>query len=223
MRHLVAGCQAVSLSAASIDLILDRRRRVPACSGPVRMTEPARTHMKRPSNTGLTLLRVSRLAAGRPWGGKLIAGPLVLPCALGRAGLAHRKREGDGATPAGRRRVLLFLLRRETRPAALRAPTRFIRKGDVWCDDPTSFSYNRSLRGPSRLGHEELWRADRLYDVIGVLDYNIRPRVLGRGSAIFLHIATDDLAATAGCVALRPRDMARLLPRLARRATLVIG
>ena len=45
----------------------------------------------------------------------------------------------------------------------------------------------------------------------------ISPRVLGRGSAIFFHIAKDGLTPTAGCVALRPRDMARLLPRLARR------
>jgi L,D-peptidoglycan transpeptidase YkuD (ErfK/YbiS/YcfS/YnhG family) len=68
-----------------------------------------------------------------------------------------------------------------------------------------------------------MWRADHLYDVVGVLDYNIRPRVRGRGSAIFFHIATDDLTPTAGCVALRARDMARLLPRLARRVTLLIG
>ncbi len=61
-----------------------------------------------------------------------------------------------------------------------------------------------------------MWRKDRLYDVVGVMDYNIRPRLRGRGSAIFFHIATDDLSPTAGCVALRPRDMARLLPRLGR-------
>ncbi len=73
------------------------------------------------------------------------------------------------------------------------------------------------------LGHEELWRGDRLYDFIGVLDYNLRPAVRGRGSAIFFHVATDDLGPTAGCVALRLRDLARLAPRLARRVTLEIG
>ena len=61
--------------------------------------------------------------------------------------------------------------------------------------------------------------SDRLYDFVGVLDHNIRPAVRGRGSAIFFHVATEDLAPTAGCVALRARDLARLLPRLARRAT----
>jgi L,D-peptidoglycan transpeptidase YkuD (ErfK/YbiS/YcfS/YnhG family) len=46
--------------------------------------------------------------------------------------------------------------------------------------------------------------------------------VRGRGSAIFFHIATDDLSPTAGCIALRARDMARLLPRLGRKVALLI-
>lgn len=178
----------------------------------------------RGSPRGLSRLLVARLATGRPHEGRLIAGSLVLRCALGRASVTAQKREGDGATPSGRFALLYFFARRgKVSLAKLRAPTRFTRRGDIWCDDPASFLYNRPLRGPSRLSHEEMWRADHLYDVVGVLDYNIRPCARGRGSAIFFHIATDDLSPTAGCVALRTRDMARLLPRLARRVTLVIG
>lgn len=169
------------------------------------------------SRRALTLLRiVRRFDGGPPHRGRLIAGTLVIPCALGRAGVTRAKREGDGATPAGRLHLLSLMIRPGRGSAAYAVPTRFIRPGDLWCDDPASFSYNRPLRGPSRLGHERLWRDDRLYDVVGVLDYNIRPRVRGRGSAIFFHIATEQLGPTAGCVALRARDMARLLPRLAR-------
>ena len=76
------------------------------------------------------------------------------------------------------------------------------------------------------VGSSRTWTSDPLVideDIVGVLDYNIRPRVAGRGSAIFFHIAKDDLAPTAGCVALRPRDMERLLPRLARRVTLLLA
>jgi L,D-peptidoglycan transpeptidase YkuD (ErfK/YbiS/YcfS/YnhG family) len=67
-----------------------------------------------------------------------------------------------------------------------------------------------------------MWRGDGLYDVVFVLDHNIHPRRAGRGSAIFLHCARPNLAPTLGCVALRPADMRRLLPRLARGVTLVI-
>jgi L,D-peptidoglycan transpeptidase YkuD (ErfK/YbiS/YcfS/YnhG family) len=168
----------------------------------------------------VTTLRVSRRIGGRPHEGRLIAGGLALPCAIGRAGITHAKREGDGATPAGRWRLIGFYLRR---PAPLRAPWKPTRKSDLWCDDARSFLYNRPLGAPSRLSHEEMWRKDHLYDVVGVMDYNIVPRIRGRGSAIFFHIATDDLGPTAGCVALRARDMARLLPRLGRRAAIVVN
>jgi L,D-peptidoglycan transpeptidase YkuD (ErfK/YbiS/YcfS/YnhG family) len=172
---------------------------------------------------GVTRLLVARRPGARPHEGRLIAGSLVLPCALGRAGITRNKREGDGATPAGRWRLLYFYLRK---PAPLRAPWRLTRPGDIWCDDARSFLYNRPLKAPlarARLSHEDMWRKDRLYDLVGVMDYNIRPAVRGRGSAIFFHIATGDLGPTAGCVALRARDMARLAPRLARRVTLIVG
>lgn len=173
--------------------------------------------IRKPAIQGVALLRVARRIGGKPHEGRLIAGPVVLPCALGGNGITHFKREGDGATPAGGWRLLHFYMRR---PAPLRLPWRLTRRDDIWCDDARSFLYNRPLRAPSRLSHEEIWRRDRLYDVVGVMDYNIRPRQRGRGSAIFFHIAADDLSPTAGCVALRAADMRRLLARLAKRAVI---
>ncbi|MGD9544034.1 MAG: L,D-transpeptidase [Methylocystis sp.] len=175
---------------------------------------------KRAKSAGLRLLRVARRIGGSPHDGRLIAGSLLLPCALGRAGITRNKREGDGATPAGRWPLLYFYLRA---PISLRLPWRRTRPRDLWCDDPRSFLYNKPLCAPSRLGHEEMWRQDGLYDAVGVMGYNLRPRRRGRGSAIFFHIAAEDLSPTAGCVALRARDMRRLLPRLGRRVALLIG
>lgn len=172
-----------------------------------------------PHGKNVTRLRVSRRIGGKPHEARLIAGALVLPCAIGRAGITHVKREGDGATPSGRWRLSQFYLRTA---APLRAPWRLTRRDDIWCDDAPSFLYNRPLRAPLRLSHEEMWRKDGLYDVVGVMDYNIMPRRLGRGSAIFFHIATEDLGPTAGCVALRARDMRRLAPRLGRAAFIYV-
>ena len=97
-----------------------------------------------------------------------------------------------------------------------------LRRDSAWCDDSGDRNYNRPVRLPYGRSREGMWRDDRLYD-IGLLDYNIRPRVEGRGSAIFFHLAREDLSPTAGCVALKRADMRRLLPRLSRRAVMVVG
>ena len=173
---------------------------------------------------GLRRLIVTRAIGEPPHRARLIAGGVIFRCALGRAGLVRAKREGDDGTPIGAWRLLLLLHRpAKLSRAGLRLPTRQLRQSDHWCDDRKSFLYNRPLRDPSRFHSEKLWRDDALYDIVGVLDYNIRPARRGHGSAIFFHIATHDLAPTEGCVALRAADMARLTPRLARQITLVVG
>jgi L,D-peptidoglycan transpeptidase YkuD (ErfK/YbiS/YcfS/YnhG family) len=147
--------------------------------------------------------------------GTLTAGPLHARCAIGRAGITGDKREGDGATPRGRFRLLAAMYRPDRLPRPkTHLPLTAIRPDAGWCDDPASPAYNQPVRLPFPADHEELWRSDRLYDVVVVLDYNIRPTIRGAGSAIFLHLATPDYAPTAGCVAISFETMLRLLPRL---------
>lgn len=133
-------------------------------------------------------------------------------CSLGRSGVSARKEEGDGATPAGAlplRRVL-YRADRVAVPTAV-VPREPIGARDGWCDDPFHADYNRPVPLPHPGRAEELWRADPLYDVVGVLGWNDAPVERGRGSAIFLHVARPDYGPTEGCVALHLPDLLALL------------
>jgi L,D-peptidoglycan transpeptidase YkuD (ErfK/YbiS/YcfS/YnhG family) len=156
--------------------------------------------------------------------GLLRCGPLQLPCALGRSGLMHLKREGDGATPAGRMRLLSLVLRPDRGPPPVSAlPSCVMRPNDGWCEDKTSGRYNRPIRLPATDGHETMWRADHLYDMVGIFDWNLSPRIRGRGSAIFLHLARPGYGPTAGCIALSRRDLRLLLAAAGPRPVFVVG
>lgn len=163
----------------------------------------------------LTLLKVRRLAGLPRHRGKLIAGPLILPCALGPAGIVRGKREGDGGTPRGRMALLRLHARPDRPRPATALPVTAIRPDAGWCDDPAHRAYNRPVPLPFAASHERMWREDALYDLVVELDWNRRPAARpGRGSAIFMHAARPGFAATAGCVALRPADLRRLLRRV---------
>ena len=147
--------------------------------------------------------------------GVLRAGGLWRACALGRTGVVASKHEGDGGTPRGILRPLALLYRADRGPRPVSAlPTNAIRADSGWCDDPDDRCYNRPVRLPYAGRHERLWRDDRLYDLLVVLDHNTEYPVPGRGSAIFLHVAAPGLAATEGCIAVDPPALRALLAYL---------
>jgi len=123
-----------------------------------------------------------------------------IPCTIGRGGLTGRKSEGDGATPRGTHRLVGMLYRpdRMARPAEWALP---IRPGDLWSDDVKDPDYNMMVRVPHDFSHEDLRRADPMYDLIILTDWNWPYPVKGRGSAIFLHQYRRPGHPTAGCVA----------------------
>lgn len=170
---------------------------------------------------------IDRLVVTPDWSnrstGRLLAGGIVIRCALGRSGLVTMKREGDRGTPIGVFALTSGFVRRDRlSPDRSGIPLRATRVLDGWCDDPRSGAYNRYLRLPVTAGHERLWRKDRLYDVVLVLDHNHSPRQKGGGSAIFFHLADGGYGPTAGCVAISLADMRRLLPRLSRKTLISI-
>lgn len=137
-------------------------------------------------------------------------------CALGRSGIKAGKREGDGATPAGTFPLLRVLYRPDKfpQPPASGLPVAAIAPDDGWCDEPSHPAYNRPVKLPFAASHEELWRADNLYDLIAVVGYNDDPVVPGQGSAIFLHVAREGHAPTAGCLAFNREDLLEIVARL---------
>lgn len=133
-------------------------------------------------------------------------------CAIGAGGVREDKVEGDGATPAGAYplRHLYFRNDRLVLPK-VRLPARPIGEHDGWCDDPRSPAYNRLVRIPNEWSHEKMWREDGLYDLLVVVGYNDDPPEGEWGSAIFLHIARDDMSPTHGCVAFAREDLLELV------------
>ena len=54
---------------------------------------------------------------------------------------------------------------------------------------PQDRNYNRPVQHPYPASAEHMWRPDGLYDLVVVMGYNDRPRITGRGSAVFMHVA----------------------------------
>ena len=133
---------------------------------------------------------------------------------LGRSGLSTHKREGDGATPAGTYRLGANAYGIEANPGVHGGYRRLV-CGDWWDEDAGSASYNTfqhvacgatpSFGG----GSEALWRISPQYRYFAVVEYNVRPTVRGRGSAIFLHVSAG--RPTAGCVSLPEAQLVRVL------------
>lgn len=144
--------------------------------------------------------------------GSLRLGCAEYRCALGPTGIISHKHEGDGGTPAGcfPLRSVMYRSDRLTRPDT-KLPCRALKESDGWCDDPSHRDYNQLISRPHPARHETLWRDDHVYDVIVEVGFNDQPPVLGKGSAIFMHIARDDYAPTEGCIALNMDDLLAVL------------
>lgn len=170
----------------------------------------------------LSMIQV-RTRPGSRMRGVLLAGPLAIPVVLGRSGIRANKYEGDGATPRGRFRLIRLWWRADRHPRPRTGlPARRITPDLAWCENAADRRYNRPFRRSANEPGDRLWRDDHLYDYIVEIDHNTRPRVAGRGSAVFVHLARPNLSPTAGCVALGTGDLQRLLAGLGPRTQIDI-
>jgi L,D-peptidoglycan transpeptidase YkuD (ErfK/YbiS/YcfS/YnhG family) len=155
--------------------------------------------------------------------GWLLAGGRAVPIALGRSGILANKREGDGATPRGKFRPLRLWWRADRRAApGTLLPLRRIGPDDAWSEDPADRRYNRPVKRKGGENGDRLRRKDHLYDLIVEIDHNTQPRITGRGSAVFIHLARPGFAPTAGCVALDGKRLRWLVERLGPRTRIDI-
>ncbi|MEM7732083.1 MAG: L,D-transpeptidase family protein [Pseudomonadota bacterium] len=138
---------------------------------------------------------------------------VLYPCVIGRGGLSEDKCEGDGATPVGVHRIVEVHYRpdRLARPNLSAVP---ISPGDLWSDDAGRDDYNMPVRAPYAGSHEVMRRADPMYDLVLVTDWNYPDAQAGRGSCIFMHQWRRPGFPTAGCVALRRDHLRQIAARI---------
>ena len=91
-----------------------------------------------------------------------------------------------------------------------------------WCDDPRSRNYNKLIKLPSNYKHEKLFKKENIYDIILVLNYNMRPIKKNKGSAIFIHVSKKNFKKTEGCVAIQKRDLLKIVKEIKKNTKVMI-
>ena len=145
-------------------------------------------------------------------------------CALGKSGIRKKKIEGDNITPKGTFKIIKIYYRKD-KIKKINSAFKLIeiKKNMGWCDDPKSKKYNQLIKLPSKYKHEKLFRNDRIYDLILVLDYNMNPVIKNKGSAIFIHIAKNNYCKTKGCIALKKKDLIEIVSKIKRDTKVIIN
>ena len=149
---------------------------------------------------------------------------LKFRCALGKAGIKKKEKEGDNVTPKGIFKITSMYYRPDRIKNITTAVKKIkIKKNIGWCDDPDSHFYNQQISLPNKFGHEKLYRNDHLYDLILVINYNTNPIIKNKGSAIFIHIAKKNYKKTKGCIALKRANLIQLVSKIKKNTKIKIN
>ena len=149
---------------------------------------------------------------------------LKFRCALGKAGIKKKEKEGDNVTPKGIFKITSMYYRPDRIKNIITAIKKIkIKKNIGWCDDPDSHFYNQQISLPTKFNHEKLYRNDNLYDLVLVLNYNTNPIIKNKGSAIFIHIAKKNYKKTKGCIALKKKHLIELISKIKKNTQIEIN
>ena len=139
-------------------------------------------------------------------------------------GISKKKKEGDFCTPSGKFNFESLLYRKDRiKNLRVNIPKVQIKKNYGWCDDPASNKYNKLIKFPFNYSAEKLFLKNNIYDLILVINYNRKPIIKNKGSAIFLHLTNRKYSYTKGCLAIRKKDFLNILPLIKKKTKLVIG
>ncbi len=133
---------------------------------------------------------------------------------VGKKGIGNKRKEGDLITPKGEFKIKYILYRKDRVKISTRLKKKIIKKNMGWCDDPRSSHYNKLVRLPLAYKHEKLFKKENTYDIILVLNYNMRPIKKNKGSAIFIHVAKKSFKRTEGCVAIKKLNLIKLIKEI---------
>lgn len=142
---------------------------------------------------------------------------LKFRCSLGKSGIGGKRIEGDNITPQGTFRIAKIYYR-DDKIKKIKSKTKIfkIQKNFGWCDQPNTKNYNKLIKLPSKLSHEKLYRRDNIYDIILVLNYNMKPTIQHKGSAIFIHVAKKNFPPTRGCIAVSKKNLIYITERISK-------
>ena len=144
-------------------------------------------------------------------------------CCIGKRGSTRNKKEGDKKTPKGTFKIenLYFRKDRIKKPSTSLKCIK-IEKKMGWCNDIRyPEKYNKLFKIKEKIKHEKLNRKDFKYDLLIPIKYNFKKPIVGKGSCIFIHL-TKNYKATAGCIALKKKDLLILLKLIKKNSTIKI-
>ena len=147
-----------------------------------------------------------------------------IKCAIGKRGITSKKIEGDEKTPKGAF-TLKSIFYRKDRITKIKSilQKRQIKKNMGWCDDSDSRQYNKMIKFPFKQSAERLWLERNVYDIIIVINYNIKPTLKNKGSAIFIHIAKKNYNPTKGCIAISKKNILLLAGKIKAKTKIIIN
>ena len=141
-------------------------------------------------------------------------------CYYGKNGFSLNRHSGDFTTPIGSFPILYAFGTEERIDTKLKY--RKITNNSYFSDDESNMKqYNTWVASSKPINGEHLINYPKEYNYGIVIGFNIKPKIKGKGSSIFLH-CKGEKNYTAGCIAISKDSMIYLLKQINKGAYILI-